>query len=85
VFLSRRGQRVAAVIDADDLERLIELAEDMTEICAAEEWREEAKPRSTSSRPIHDREKRFRQSDTAANGECERGTTGSATTFKMII
>jgi prevent-host-death family protein len=41
VFLSRRGRRVAAVIDADDLERLIELAEDMTDIRAAEESREE--------------------------------------------
>lgn len=41
VFLSRRGRRVAAVIDADDLERLIELAEDMADIRAAEESREE--------------------------------------------
>lgn len=41
VFLSRRGRRVAAVIDADDLEHLIELAEDMADIRAAEESREE--------------------------------------------
>ena len=41
VFLSRRGRRVAAVIDSDDLERLIELAEDMADIRAAEESREE--------------------------------------------
>ena len=41
VFLSRRGRRVAAVIDVDDLERLIELAEDMADIRAAEESREE--------------------------------------------
>ena len=41
VFLSRRGRRVAAVIDADYLERLIELAEDMTDIRAAEDSREE--------------------------------------------
>jgi len=41
VFLSRRGRRVAAVIDADDLERLIDLAEDMADIRAARESREE--------------------------------------------
>jgi prevent-host-death family protein len=41
VFLSRRGRRVVAVIDADYLERLIELAEDMTDIRAAEDSREE--------------------------------------------
>ena len=41
VYLTRRGQRVAAVSDADDLERLIELAEDMADIRAAEESREE--------------------------------------------
>ncbi|TFB99646.1 type II toxin-antitoxin system Phd/YefM family antitoxin [Cryobacterium mannosilyticum] len=41
VFLSRRGRRVAAVIDSDDLERLIELAEDMADIRGAEESREE--------------------------------------------
>ncbi len=41
VFLSRHGRRVVAVIDADDLERLIELAEDMADIRAAEEAREE--------------------------------------------
>ena len=41
VFLSRRGRRVAAVIDSEDLERLIDLAEDMADIRAAEESREE--------------------------------------------
>ena len=41
VYLARRGQRVAAVIDAEDLERLIELAEDMADIRAAEESRQE--------------------------------------------
>ena len=41
IFLSRRGRRVAAVIDADDLERLIELAEDMADIRAADESRAE--------------------------------------------
>ena len=41
VFLSRRGRRVAAVIDADDLERLLDLAEDMADIRAAEAARAE--------------------------------------------
>jgi prevent-host-death family protein len=41
IFLWRRGKRVAAVIDSDDLERLIELAEDMEDIRAAEESRAE--------------------------------------------
>lgn len=49
VFLSRRGLRVAAVIDADDLDRLIELAEDMADIRAAEEAREEM--RRTQAEP----------------------------------
>ncbi|KGN34157.1 prevent-host-death protein [Knoellia sinensis KCTC 19936] len=35
VFLTRRGRRVAAVIDADDLDRLIEAAEDLADIEAA--------------------------------------------------
>lgn len=35
VYLTRRGQRVAAVIDAEDLERLIEAAEDLADIEAA--------------------------------------------------
>jgi prevent-host-death family protein len=37
IYLSRRGRRVAALIDADDLERILELAEDMADIRAAEE------------------------------------------------
>ena len=41
VYLTRRGQRVAAVIDADDLDRLIAAAEDLTDIKAAHEAREE--------------------------------------------
>jgi prevent-host-death family protein len=49
VFLSRRGRRVAAVIDADDLEHLMELAEDMADICAADESREEM--RRTKAEP----------------------------------
>ena len=35
VYLTRRGQRVAAVIDADDLDRLIAAAEDLADIKAA--------------------------------------------------
>lgn len=35
VFLTRRGRRIAAVIGAEDLERLIEAAEDLSDIRAA--------------------------------------------------
>ena len=41
VYLTRRGQRVAAVIDADDLDRLIEAAEDLADIEAARSARQE--------------------------------------------
>ena len=41
VYLTRRGRRVAAVIDADDLDRLIEAAEDLADIEAARAAREE--------------------------------------------
>jgi prevent-host-death family protein len=41
VWISRRGRRVAAVIDADQLERLQSLAEDMTDILDAEAARAE--------------------------------------------
>jgi prevent-host-death family protein len=51
VFLSRRGRRVAAVIDADDLEHLMELAEDMADIRAAEESREEMRRTKTEPTP----------------------------------
>lgn len=50
VYLSRRGHRIAAVIDADDLDRLIELAEDMLDIRAAEEARAEL--RRTRQEPV---------------------------------
>ena len=43
VYLTRRGRRVAAVIDADDLEGILELAEDMADIRAAEAARAEMK------------------------------------------
>jgi prevent-host-death family protein len=35
VYLTRRGQRVAAVIDSEDLDRLIAAAEDLADIEAA--------------------------------------------------
>ncbi|MEP7161811.1 MAG: type II toxin-antitoxin system Phd/YefM family antitoxin [Dermatophilaceae bacterium] len=41
VYLTRRGQRVAAVIDADDLDRLIAAAEDLRDIQAAQAARVE--------------------------------------------
>ncbi|MEP6527053.1 MAG: type II toxin-antitoxin system Phd/YefM family antitoxin [Nocardioidaceae bacterium] len=50
VYLSLRGRRVAAVIDADDLDRVLELAEDMADIRAAEQARAEMK--ATAEAPI---------------------------------
>lgn len=41
VYLTRRGHRVAAVIDADDLDRLIAAAEDLADIEAAKDARAE--------------------------------------------
>lgn len=41
IYLTRRGRRVAAVIDADDLDRLILAAEDLADIKAARAAREE--------------------------------------------
>lgn len=41
VFLTRRGRRVAAVIDAEDLERLTRAAEDLADIEAARAARAE--------------------------------------------
>lgn len=51
VYVARRGRRVAAVIDADDLDRLIELAEDMADIRAAEQARAEMKATGTAPIP----------------------------------
>lgn len=42
---------MAAVIDADDLDRLIELAEDMADIRAAEQARAEMKETAAASIP----------------------------------
>jgi prevent-host-death family protein len=41
VYLTRRGRRVAAVIDAEDLDRLISAAEDLADIEAAASARAE--------------------------------------------
>lgn len=41
VFLTRRGRRVAAVIDADDLERLLASAENLADIEAAQHARDD--------------------------------------------
>ena len=50
IYLARRGRRVAAVIDSEDLERILELAEDMADIRAAEAAR--AEMRATGETPI---------------------------------
>ena len=41
VYLTRRGRRVAAVISADDLQRLIEAAEDLADLESVRAAREE--------------------------------------------
>ncbi len=41
IYLSRRGRRIAAIVNSDDLDRLIELSEDMIDIRAAEAARAE--------------------------------------------
>lgn len=41
VYLTRRGQRIAAVIDSEDLDRLIAAAEDLADIEAAKAARQE--------------------------------------------
>lgn len=50
VWLSRHGHRVAAVVSADDLERIQALAEDMQDILDAEEARSEM--RSSAGEPV---------------------------------
>lgn len=47
VFLTRRGRRVAAVIDAEDLERLTQAAENLADIEAAQAARDEIAERGT--------------------------------------
>lgn len=41
IYLTRRGQRVAAIIDADDLDLLIVAAEDLADLKAAKDARQE--------------------------------------------
>lgn len=50
VFISRRGKRVAAIVDVATFDRLVELAEDMEDVRAAEEAREEME--RTTAEPI---------------------------------
>lgn len=50
IYLARRGRRVAAVIDADDLDELLELAEDMADIRAAAAAR--AEMQATGDAPV---------------------------------
>lgn len=50
VYVARRGRRVAAVIDADDLDDILALAEDMADIRAAEQAR--AEMQATGEAPI---------------------------------
>jgi prevent-host-death family protein len=51
VHLSRRGRRVAAVIVAEDLERLQALAEDMSDVLDAEAARAELRDTAAESVP----------------------------------
>ena len=50
IWISRRGRRIAAVIDAEQLERLQALAEDMADILDAEAAR--AEMRETAHEPV---------------------------------
>lgn len=50
VFISRRGKRVAAMVDVATFERLVELAEDMEDVRSAQEARDEM--RRTAAEPI---------------------------------
>jgi prevent-host-death family protein len=50
IYLARRGRRVAALIDADDLDELLVLAQDMADIRAAKAAR--AEMRATGETPI---------------------------------
>ena len=50
VYVTRRGRRVAAIIDAADLAALLEMAEDLADIRAAQEAVDEMQ--STGEKPI---------------------------------
>ncbi|TSD58403.1 type II toxin-antitoxin system Phd/YefM family antitoxin [Aeromicrobium piscarium] len=51
VFLTRRGRRVAAVVDADHFDRLVEAAEDLADIRAAAAARAEMEESGEASIP----------------------------------
>lgn len=51
VFLTRRGRRVAAVVAAEDLERLVEAAEDLADIRAAQSARDEMSETAAEALP----------------------------------
>ncbi|NHN54535.1 type II toxin-antitoxin system Phd/YefM family antitoxin [Calidifontibacter sp. DB0510] len=48
IYLTRRGRRVAAVIDADDLDRLIAAAQDAADLAAVRATREELQAGGTT-------------------------------------
>ena len=50
VFISRRGQRVVAIVDADEFDRLLEMAEDEEDAAAAITARRELK--TTAETPV---------------------------------
>ncbi|TKJ28390.1 type II toxin-antitoxin system Phd/YefM family antitoxin [Blastococcus sp. CCUG 61487] len=50
VWISRHGRRIAAIIDAEQLERLQALAEDMADVLDAEAAR--AEMRKTAEEPV---------------------------------
>jgi prevent-host-death family protein len=54
IYLTRRGHRVAAVIDADQLAAIIDLAEDMADIRASEAARTEMKQTGEQAIPWED-------------------------------
>ncbi|HEY5229598.1 MAG TPA: type II toxin-antitoxin system prevent-host-death family antitoxin [Galbitalea sp.] len=54
VYLQRHGRRIAAVIDADDLDALLALSEDMADIRAAEAAREELRQVGVAPIPWED-------------------------------
>lgn len=51
VFLTRRGRRIAAVVDADQLDQLVEAAEDLADIRAAAAARTELDETGTAPIP----------------------------------
>ena len=54
VYLVRHGHRVAAVLDVVDYERLVGLAEDMSDILAAREARDEMRETGVTPSPWDD-------------------------------